>query len=130
MHVLLPLPQIIVFAYITLKTSVVSHLGGRTLPPSQSLEHVGCHATRGGPPPPAPPPLPPRPFCPLTPARAPRAHINTSCLFPLVFTVPPQLLADCYYVRGQRNRTYRAAVHAVFGRRGGLLLSWIQVGSA
>ena len=70
MHVLLPLPQIIVFAYITLKTSVVSHLGGRTLPPSQSLEHVGCHATRGCPPPPPhppprpPPPSPPAPFAP------------------------------------------------------------------
>lgn len=33
-----------------------------------------------------------------------------------------QLLADCYYVNGQRNRTYREAVNAVFGRKGDIIL--------
>lgn len=40
----------------------------------------------------------------------------------------PQLLADCYYVNGQRNRTYREAVNAVFGRKGDIILGWCALG--
>lgn len=36
------------------------------------------------------------------------------------------LLADCYYVNGKRNRTYREVVNAVFGRKGDIILGWFQ----
>lgn len=36
------------------------------------------------------------------------------------------LLADCQFVHGKRNRTYTEAVESVFGRTGGLIISWIQ----
>lgn len=37
-----------------------------------------------------------------------------------------QLLACCFYTRGERNSTYRDVVRSVFGRRGGNALAWLQ----
>lgn len=51
-------------------------------------------------------------------------------LFILIFAAitlyTAQLLADLYIIDGKRRRSYTAVVEAVFGRRGGIAIAWIQ----
>lgn len=61
---------------------------------------------------------------PAAPCRAACAGLTRVSRCALPPRLPPQLLADCYYVDGKRNRTYRDAVNAVFGRRGDIILGW------
>lgn len=66
--------------------------------------------------------------CSMQNASAPAAALCTQRRFhptmPCSTLSLPQLLADCYYVNGKRNRTYREVVNAVFGRKGDIILGW------